>query len=50
MIELYFNLVVAGKRTCDRTNENIVKVPEKLINQVSQLLNERGYDDNGVKI
>ena len=50
MKELYFNLVIAGKRTCDENNSDIIKVPKNLIIEVSELLAERGYDKNGNKI
>ena len=50
MVELYFNLVVAGKRTCDEKNALVLKVPTHLMSAVTSLLEERGYDKNGNKI
>ena len=50
MIELYFKLVMAGRRTCDETNSTVTKVPAHLMSDVTALLSERGYDKNGKKI
>ena len=50
MVELYFNLVLAGRRTCDETNTSVTKVPVNLIADVTALLEEKGYDKNGKKI
>lgn len=50
MIELYFNLVINKKRTCDDTNRDITLVPITYIDEVISLLTERGYDLNGNKI
>ncbi len=50
MIELYFNLVINKKRTCDDTNRNIKLVPVTYVDEVISLLTERGYDLNGNKI
>lgn len=50
MIETYFKLVVAKKRTCDKTNTEIKPVPAGLIDKVRALLFERGYNENGDRI
>lgn len=47
MAEMYFNLVLAGKRTCDETNTAVKLVPATYRAEVSALLTERGYDANG---
>ncbi len=50
MIELYFNLVINKKRTCDDKNRDIKLVPVTYIYEVISLLTERGFDKNGNKI
>ena len=50
MLELYFNLVINNKRTCDDTNKDITLVPVTYRDEVINLLTERGYDLNGNKI
>ena len=50
MVELYFNLVINKKRTCDEKNALVLKVPTNLMSAVTALLEERGYDKNGNKI
>lgn len=50
MIELYVKLVIAGKRTCDSANNEVLQVPEHLKGQVLQELEHRGYDANGQKV
>ena len=50
MAELYFNLVINKKRTCDELNAEVTKVPAHLIADVTALLGERGYDKNGNKV
>lgn len=50
MVELYFNLVINKKRTCDDTNKDITLVPVTYRDEVINLLTERGYDKNGNKI
>ena len=47
MAELYFELVVAGKRTCNNKNGTVKKVPKHLQAEVLALLTERGYDADG---
>ncbi len=47
MAELYFDLVVAGKRTCNNENGTVKKVPKHLQTEVLALLEERGYDADG---
>lgn len=50
MIELYYNLVINQKRTCDETNLTVVQVPIKYRADVILLLSERGFDINGYRI
>lgn len=50
MLELYFNLVINKKRTCDDTNKDITLVPVTYRDEVINLLNKKGYDKNGNKI
>ncbi|NLY20141.1 MAG: hypothetical protein GXZ08_02505 [Tissierellia bacterium] len=47
MIDMYFNLVINGKRTCDEKNKEVILVPKKLLKTVSEKLTEEGYDLNG---
>ena len=47
MAEMYFNLVLAGKRTCDETNTAVKLVPATWRAEVLSMLVERGYDVNG---
>lgn len=50
MVETYFKLVVAGKRTCNENNTEVKLVPATLIEEVRALLAERGYDEDGKRI
>ena len=47
MAEVYFKLVVAGRRTCDSTNAEVQQVPATMKDAVLALLTKRGYDANG---
>ena len=47
MVEMYFNLVLAKKRTCDEENKEIKLVPLNLRADVLKMLSEKGYDKNG---
>lgn len=44
---LYFNLVKAKLRTCNKNNTDIKLVPENLLDAVLSLLQERGFDADG---
>lgn len=50
MVDMYVELVLAGKRTCDETNQNVTQVPRKLHAAVLSVLTEMGYDANGKKL
>ena len=50
MVETYFKLVLAHKRTCDESNTEVKIVPVTMIDDVRALLTERGYDYNGYPI
>lgn len=50
MIEMYYELVIAGRRTCDETNKDVTLVPAGIRPDVLALLTERGYDANGKPI
>ena len=45
MTEMYFQLVINQRRTCDENNKTVKPVPKT----VKELLHERGYDLNGYK-
>lgn len=47
MIQMYFNLVVAGRRTCNPETKGITMVPENLRADVIKLLTEAGRDLDG---
>ncbi len=47
MAEMYFNLVINHRRTCDETNKEIILVPVNYRQAVAELLSARGYDANG---
>ncbi len=49
MAEMYFQLVINHRRTCDEKNTNIKQVPGTKKSEVITLLKERGYDLNGNK-
>jgi len=50
MAELYFRLVKAGLRTCDKNNTEVKLVPDEFLLDVLHLLTALGYDSNGNKI
>ena len=50
MIEMYYNLVINGRRTCDEGNPDVPLVPASIRKDVLALLTERGYDANGKPI
>lgn len=50
MEELYYNLVINHKRTCDESNTGSTLVPATVRGKVSELLEARGYDKNGDRI
>lgn len=47
MIQMYFNLVVAGRRTCNPETKDVTLVPEIYRSEVIQMLNEAGRDIDG---
>jgi hypothetical protein len=47
MVEMYYQLVLAHKRTCDENNKNVPIVPNTLRPAVLALLIGNGYDKNG---
>lgn len=49
MIEMYFQLVINQRRTCDEKNKTVRLVPKTQLLAVKALLEERGYDLNGYK-
>ena len=50
MAELYFNLVKAGKRTCNPDNKSVKQVPSTVIDEVLSMLIADGRDADGKKI
>ncbi len=49
MAEMYYNLVLAHKRTCNVENTEVKAVPVTYRDDVLALLLERGYDADGNK-
>jgi hypothetical protein len=47
MVDMYLALVIAGRRTCDPTNTEIVLVPKKYRDAVLVELKALGLDANG---
>ena len=47
MVDMYLALVIAGRRTCDPTNTEIVLVPKKYRAAVLTELTALGLDANG---
>lgn len=47
MVEMYYKLVLAHKRTCDETNKNVTLVPMVHRAAVLAMLMGNGYDKNG---
>ena len=50
MKELYFNLVKAGKRTCNPENTSVRQVPATVFDEVLEMLKADGRDADGKKI
>lgn len=50
MVDMYVKLVLAGKRTCDETNQDVTQVPVTYHAAVLAVLTEMGYDANGKKL
>lgn len=49
MTEMYFQLVINQRRTCDENNKTVKPVPKTQLSAVKALLEERGYDLNGYR-
>lgn len=49
MTEIYFQLVINQRRTCNEKNKTVKIVPKTQLSAVKALLEERGYDLNGYK-
>ena len=49
MAEVYFQLVINQRRTCDEKNKAVKIVQKTQLSAVKELLKERGYDLNGYK-
>ena len=47
MTEIYFQLVINQRRTCNEKNKTVKIVPKTQLSAVKALLEERGYDLNG---
>lgn len=47
MKEMYFNLVLAHKRTCNEKNKAVPLVPVTYRKDVSEMLKSKGYDNDG---
>ena len=47
MIQVYYNLVVAGRRTCNPETRDVILVPESLRADVVKLLTDAGRDLDG---
>lgn len=47
MIQIYFNLVIAGKRTCNPETKGVILVPESLRADVIKMLTDAGRDLDG---
>ena len=50
MGKFYFELVVAGVRTCNPENKAVTQVPAKHCDEVLELLKSDGRDADGNKI
>lgn len=50
MVDMYYKLVLAGKRTCDENNTDVILVPITYRADVLAMLLDNGYDANGKKI
>ena len=49
MTEMYFQLVINQRRTCDEKNKAVRLVQKTQLSSVKALLEERGYDLNGYR-
>lgn len=49
MTEVYFQLVINQRRTCDEKNKAVKIVQKTQLSAVKALLEERGYDLNGYR-
>lgn len=49
MTEMYFQLVINQRRTCNEKNKTVKIVPKTQLSAVKALLEEREYDLNGYK-
>jgi len=47
MAAMYYNLVLAKKRTCNADNKSVKLVPSTVRAQVMAMLEENGYDADG---
>ena len=47
MAELYFNLVKAGRRSCNAENKNVKQVPATVFDEVLAMLAADGRDADG---
>lgn len=47
MVDMYLALVIAGRRTCDKTNKEVRLVPTRYLNAVLAELEALGLDANG---
>ena len=50
MVDMYFNLVVNGRRTCDEKNTKVKLVPYTFLAEVQAKLKAEGFDNNGKKL
>lgn len=52
MIEMYYELVINHKRTCDpnKATSKCPLTPSNIRDDVIALLKERGYDEDGNKV
>lgn len=50
MVELYFNLVCEGKRTCNPENKKVKQVPRTVFDEVLERLTADGRDADGKKV
>ena len=50
MIDLYVNLVIAKKRTCNPENKKVRLVPKSLRDDVAKELKNQGYNLDGDRI
>ena len=47
---MYFDLVVAGRRTCNKENKKLKQVPATVYDVVLEMLTADGRDADGKKI